>query len=256
MLTYEGYLYGLSLGIPKSQTAILTDDLYGNEVLQRAHAEHTPIIYTLEKSGQSYLDFIHNDWRERALRDRPDWIKTLVRYNPTANKNDLSTTLENLKLVSDFAHDNDFGFMIEPLVPPTDEQKDIMDFDHVLRPELTVQMIREIYDYGIYPNIWKIEGLDTIDFYTHVSEAISLYDSNARIVILGRNESLDNVKKWLSVGAVESSVVGFAVGRTVFLDAIQQFISGNITSEEARKLIGQNYYELYKTFYDAKITSN
>lgn len=252
MITYEGYLHGLSLGIPKLETAILTDDIYGAEVLVRAKNENVPIIYTLEKSGQPQLIFAHDNWQELALHDRPDWIKTLVRYNPTANQQDLAVTRTHLKQVSDFARENGFGFMIEPLVPPTEEQKNIPDFDHVLRPDLTVQMITEIYQADIYPAIWKIEGSDQPDFYKKVSDEVGHYDSDAKIVVLGRNESLENVATWLTTGANDPSVIGFAVGRTVFLEAVKDFISGNITDKEAVNIIGKNYYDLYKVFHDKK----
>ena len=252
MVTYEGYLQALTMGIPKINTAILTDDLYGDEVLSRASVEHVPTIYTLEKSGQEILTFAHDNWQEIVLEKNPTWIKTLVRYNPTADAENLRITRQRLKQVSDFAREHGYGFMIEPLVIPTEEQKTNLDFDHGMRPELTVQMLQEIYEAEIYPTIWKIEGLDTVDFYNHVSDTITHHDASARIVVLGRSESITTVKQWLSAGAQNPMVIGFAIGRTVFADALLEFIRGNITDKEAVTMIANNYYELYTTFIQAK----
>jgi myo-inositol catabolism protein IolC len=252
MVTYEGYLQGVALGVPQTDTAILTDDLYGDEVLARAASDHTPVIYTLEKSGQEILTFAHDNWQEIVLEKNPTWIKTLVRYNPTADSENLRITRQRLKQVSDFAREHGYGFMIEPLVIPTEEQKTNPDFDHVMRPELTVHMLREIYEADIYPTIWKIEGLDTVDFYNHASDTIQHYDASARIVVLGRSESITTVKQWLSAGAQNPMVIGFAIGRTVFADALLEFIRGNITDKEAITIIANNYYELYTTFIQAK----
>ena len=251
-ITYQGYQYGLSLGIPVADTAILTDDIYGKNVIEHAKENHHPLIYTLEKSGQPALVFQHNDWQERILASKPQWIKTLVRYNPTANRTDLDATLTNLKIVSDFAHEHSIPFMIEPLVQPTESQKEISDFDHTMRPDLTVQMIHEIYSAGITPTVWKIEGSDSAEFYTKSADAITSHDTDARIVVLGRNETLEQVCEWLTVGAQNDFVIGFAVGRTVFLDAIKKYLSGEMTNEDAIKQIGENYFKLYQAFINAK----
>ena len=251
-ITYQGYQYGLSLGIPVADTAILTDDIYGKNVIEHAKENHHPLIYTLEKSGQPALVFQHNDWQERILASKPQWIKTLVRYNPTANRTDLDATLTNLKIVSDFANEHSIPFMIEPLVQPTEPQKEISDFDHTMRPDLTVQMIHEIYSAGITPTVWKIEGSDSAEFYTKSADAITSHDTDARIVVLGRNETLEQVCEWLTVGAQNDFVIGFAVGRTVFLDAIKKYLSGEMTNEDAIKQIGENYFKLYQAFTNAK----
>jgi myo-inositol catabolism protein IolC len=254
-IIYEGYQHGITLGIPAQSTAILTDDIYGNQVIIDAKKDNYPLIYTLEKSGQPSLVFQHEDWKERVLQNKPEWIKTLVRYNPDANRTDLDMTLANLKIVSNFAQAHQIPFMIEPLVQPTDEQKNLTDFDHALRPDLTVRMIHEIYDAEILPTIWKIEGSDDINFYNKAADAIASHDTDARIVVLGRNETIEKVSEWISVGAQNSYVVGFAVGRTVFLDSIMNFLHNTMTRDEAVRKIGENYYTIYKAFIDAKTRS-
>lgn len=249
---YQGYQYGLTLGIPKESTAILTDDIYGKTVIDEAKRDRTPLIYTLEKSGQPSLIFQHEDWKDRVIANKPEWIKTLVRYNPEANRADLDATLINLKIVSDFAKEHNIPFMIEPLVQPTESQKEIADFDHAMRPDLTVRMIHEIYNADIFPTVWKIEGSDVVEFYNDAADAIKQHDVDARIVVLGRNETLENVSKWLAVGAQNDYVIGFAVGRTVFLDAVKKYLNKEISKDEAIKKIGDNFYTIYKAFINAK----
>ncbi len=251
-ITYEGYQYGLSLGIPASDTAILTDDIYGKNVIDNAKKNSHPLIYTLEKSGQPSLVFQHDDWQDRVLKNKPEWIKTLVRYNPEANRADLDATLVNAKIVSDFAKAHNIPYMIEPLVQPTDTQKEIADFDHTMRPDLTVRMINEIYEAGIFPTVWKIEGSDDIEFYNKSANAIAAHDTNARIVVLGRNETIETVSTWMATGAQNDYVIGFAVGRTVFLDAIKKYISKEMTRDQAVQQIGENFYKIYKAFTNAK----
>lgn len=251
-IIYEGYQHGLSLGIPVNETAILTDDIYGKNVINEARKNEHPLIYTLEKSGQPSLMFQHDDWQDRVLKNKPQWIKTLVRYNPTANRADLDATLANLKIVSDFSQAHQIPFMIEPLVPPTDGQENVSDFDHTLRPDLTAQMITEIYTAGVRPTVWKIEGSDDIEFYNKAANAIKAGDPDARIVVLGRNETMEHVIQWVTIGAQNDYVIGFAIGRTVFLDSIEQVLHATMTRDEAVQKIGENYYEIYKAFINAK----
>ncbi len=251
-IIYQGYCHGLDLGIPVTSTAILTDDTYGQNVITEAQKNHHPVIMNLEQSGQPALVFQHDDWQKRVLQEKPQWVKTLVRYNPESKREDLDKTLTNLKIVSDFSKSQNIPFMIEPLVPPTDEQRDNPDFDHVLRPDLTVRMINEIYEAGIFPMIWKIEGSDNVEFYNKSATAVASHDTDARIVVLGRNETMEDVSKWLEAGAQNDSVIGFAIGRTVFLDAIKKYMSGEYTNDDAIKEIGERYYQLYKVFTDAK----
>lgn len=251
-ITYQGYLYGVALGIPKEYTAILTDDTYGADVIKKAHADKTPVIYTLEKSGQPHLIFQHENWEHEIESQQPEWIKTLVRYNPDADKNDLTISIENLKKVSDYSKTHSIPLMIEPLVQPTESQKGIADFDHAMRPDLTGRMLEEFYSNGIYPAVWKIEGSDDIEFYNKASAVISKYDPNARIVVLGRNETIEKVSEWIAAGAQNDYVIGFAVGRTVFLDAIKKYMSGEFTNTDAINEIGENYYKLYQAFINAK----
>jgi 5-dehydro-2-deoxygluconokinase len=251
-IIYQGYQYGLTLEIPKESTAILTDDIYGKTVIDQAKHDGTPLIYTLEKSGQPSLVFQHEDWKDRVIANKPEWIKTLVRYNPEANRADLDATLVNLKIVSDFAHEHNVPFMIEPLVQPTEAQKDIPDFDHATRRELTARMIHEIYNAGVFPTVWKIEGSDVIEFYNDAADAIKQHDADARIVVLGRNETIDTVSKWVGIGAQNDYVIGFAIGRTVFLDAVKKYLSKEISKDEAIKEIGTNFYTIYKAFINAK----
>jgi 5-dehydro-2-deoxygluconokinase len=113
-------------------------------------------------------------------------------------------------------------------------------------------MIHEIYNAGIFPTVWKIEGSDVIEFYDQSADAIKQHDADARIVVLGRNETIDTVSKWVGIGAQNDYVIGFAIGRTVFLDAVKKYLSKEISKDEAIKEIGTNFHTIYKAFINAK----
>lgn len=257
-LIYEGLKRSFKLGVPKEEAGVLTDDLFGKTVLEDAIQENLPVILTTEKSGTPFFDFEHEDWKEKINELRPTFTKALVRYNPDGNKEDNTRSLANLKLLSDFSHENNYKFLIEPLIPPTQEQlasvsEDKQRYDAELRPELTMRMIGEFQAAGIEPDIWKIEGFEKKESYEKViTQAREGGRTEVGIISLGRNETDEVVAKWLQAGAQVPGVIGFAVGRTIFLDALKQFKSGEISRSEAVEKIAEKFSNFYKTFTESR----
>ncbi|HLD62834.1 MAG TPA: DUF2090 domain-containing protein, partial [Candidatus Norongarragalinales archaeon] len=63
------------------------------------------------------------------------------------------------------------------------------------------------------------------------------------IITLGRGENKDKVREWLKVGAKIPGVIGFAVGRTVFWDAIKGFKEKTLSRKQAVEMVARNYKE-------------
>jgi len=73
------------------------------------------------------------------------------------------------------------------------------------------------------------------------------------VVVLGRGESEEKVRLWLTVAANIPGVVGFAVGRTVFKEAVLSYHQKSISRDEAVKIIAQNYKNFADLFESARI---
>ena len=65
-------------------------------------------------------------------------------------------------------------------------------------------------------------------------------------MILGRNASVDQVEKWLSAGKGLPGIIGFAIGRTIFWDALLAYKEKKIDRAAAAEKIARSY----KNFYD------
>ena len=263
MLVYKGFKDAVEKLIPKDYAAILCDEEYGDAVLADAQINGFITMLTLEKSGETEFKFQFNDFGEHIQKYHPTFAKVLIRYNP-ADRDDLKLRQKkNLKLVSDYCHENNFKFLLEVLVLPTDEQlKDSggskTKYDRELRADLTREVIKDLQAFGVEPDVWKLEGFETIKDYEKIVNVIKTGGRiNVNLVVLGRGAGEEKVDEWLEtgtkaewleVGPKLEGVIGFAVGRTIFWDALEKFYKGEIGKAEVIQTVSTNFQKFYKVF--------
>ena len=266
MLIYKGFKDALEKLIPTDYAAILCDEEFGGEVLLDALHNRFKTILTVEKSGEDEFKFQYPDFEEHIKKYHPTFVKVLVRYNPEDPDELKNRQKKNLKLVSDFCHDNNYKFLIEVLVIPTQTQlkdagtKDA--YDRKFRCDLTVEMIKELQDFGIEPDVWKLEGFDQVLDYEKVLKTIKREGREfVNLVVLGRGANEEKVDEWLTTGAREEwfevgsrveGVIGFAVGRTIFWDALEKFYKGKIGKTAVIQTVSENFQKFYGVFSQLK----
>lgn len=254
-IIYEGFEIAMRNGIvPKESAAILVDEQFGDEILRDAEKKGYKTCVCAEKSGQEEFAFEYgDDFRVHIDKYKPAYVKTLVRYNPENNEEMNARQAAKLKILSDFCHEGGYGFMLEPLVLPTEKQLDLVDgdkdnYDQNLRPKLMELMMEELQDAGVWPDIWKIEGLEEKDDYEMLAEQARAQGRKSDIIVLGRHASDEQVERWLQAGKNMDGVVGFAVGRTIFWDPLVQVRDREITVREAAQKIASSFEKFYKIF--------
>lgn len=259
MVIYEGFKYGLNLGVPKDEAAILVDEEFGEEVIKNAKSDDVMFAVATEKSGQSEFVFEYgDDFGDHLIRLQPTFAKALLRYNPEDDEELKKRQCERLHKLSEFAKQHQMKFLVEPLIKPSDQQLakvggDKSRYDNEIRPKLVPLMMGELQAAGVEPDIWKIEGmLNPADYTAAVGQARS-GGRETSLIILGRGDKRAMVEAWLKAGARVAGAVGFAIGRTIFWEAIKDLHNGAITKDEAAKIIGTNYFEFYRLFSSEKI---
>lgn len=254
MLIYKGFRKSIEKGIPTDFGAILCDEEFGSEVLLDAKHNGFITILTIEKSGEDLFKFQYEDFKSHIETFKPNFTKVLIKFNPRDIKEDRDAQKKNLKKISDFSRKNGYKFLLEVLVIPTKEQLHEAGgnrgvYDRKIRPGLTVEVIKELQDYGIEPDIWKMEGLEAVsDYRDVVQQAKSGGRKNVNLVILGRGANEEKVDQWLKIGAKVDGVVGFAVGRTVFWSPLEKFYRGQIGKSEVIETICDNFLNFYNIF--------
>lgn len=255
-LIYEGLLWALAHGAPKADAAVLVDEEYGAEVLAEAERAGVRRILTLEKSGTSELELEGGErFAARLDKWRPPYAKILIRYNPHDEAAKNSRTKEKLRTASEACAARGIKFLLELLAVKTEADRDVSAaaFEAHLRPDLVRQTMLEFYAAGIEPSVWKIEGMDDPLELAETARAVQSGGRSDRgLVILGRDEDENKVENWLRVGATAKSVVGFAVGRTVFKSPLLQYDNQEITRPAAAAEIGKRYLEYVKIFEESR----
>jgi 5-dehydro-2-deoxygluconokinase len=112
--------------------------------------------------------------------------------------------------------------------------------------------------FGIEPDVWKLEGFEEAKDYEKVLKAIKTDGrENVNLVVLGRGANEEKVEEWLKTGAKEEwfevgskveGVIGFAVGRTVFWQALEKFHNGEIGKTEVIQTVSENFQKFYRAF--------
>ncbi len=94
-----------------------------------------------------------------------------------------------------------------------------------------------------------MEGFEAVEDYRDViAAARSNGRENVSLVILGRGANEEKVDDWFKIGSKVEGVIGFAVGRTVFWDAIEKFYKGQIGKAEVIDTVRKNFHKFYKVF--------
>lgn len=254
---YEGFQKAVRNGVAKSTAGILVDAQFGSEILADAKAQGFVFASPAEKSGQDEFDFEYgNEYGSAIHRIGPTFVKVLVRYNPEGDKAMNQRQTARLKALSEYCLKSGHKFIFELLVPSTDAQIQSLSgtsvsaksrFDLELRPQLMVRAMAELQAGGVEPDVWKIEGVETVEDAKKVAAQARVGGRrHVGCVILGRGEDDAKVGHWLSTAAKADGFIGFAVGRTIFWDALEGLRKGTLSREAASDKIAG----IYKGFVD------
>jgi 5-dehydro-2-deoxygluconokinase len=67
-------------------------------------------------------------------------------------------------------------------------------------------------------------------------------------VLLGRGASDEKVDHWLRVAAPVDGFVGFAIGRSIWWDALKGFLEGGLDRDAAAQQIADNYLRFIRVY--------
>ena len=260
---YDGFTAALAAGVRADEAGILVDEQFGASILRDAAALGYTTACPAEKSGQEEFDFEYDEhFTDHIEVIDPTFCKVLVRYNPEGDPALNRRQAARLKELSAYLHDKSQSrFMFELLVPAEKAQLDRVKgdkkaYDLELRPRLMVQAIEQFQDAQVEPDVWKIEGLDRReDCEKIVAAARHGGRDKVGCIILGRGEDARKVRDWLTTAARVPGFIGFAVGRTVFWDALVAWRARKTTREEAVAEIARRYKEFVDTFETARALS-
>lgn len=215
----DGYTGSGSLGC-------LFDEETALDVIIEAQKVGLPVTVSMEKSGTQTLELIHGDrFGERLNELRPTFGKILVHYHPE-HEDENSMQREIIKRASDWCETNGAPLMLEIL----------LDKKPGPTPDDMLKVFAELHGAGIKVGLWKIEGFDKAEDWQKIAP-----EAQAPMIILGRGQNATAVATWVEAAAKSGVVDGFAIGRTIFQDALSAYSQGTISRADAIQKIAENY---------------
>jgi 5-dehydro-2-deoxygluconokinase len=248
-LIFEGMVEALERGgVDPHAIGVLVDEQFGGEIPTEAKQRDLKLAMPVERSGQDTFDFEYGErFGEHIEKFDPDFSKVLVRYNPDGDGEANREQAAKLRRLCEWLHERERKFLFELLVPAEPAQLEAVGgdtdrYDAELRPELMRRTIVELQEQRVEPDVWKIEGVD------ERSDAETLARTTRRdgrdgvvCVLLGRGASTEKVDHWLSQAAPVDGFVGFAIGRSIWWDALKGFLGGELERAAAAERIAESY---------------
>jgi 5-dehydro-2-deoxygluconokinase len=258
-IIFEGFKKAIAAGVPKDKAGILVDEQFGTAILQEAKSLGYMTACPAEKSGQDEFDFEYGaEFGAHIAKFAPTFVKVLVRYNPESDAVLNRRQSARLKELSEYCHANHNKFMFELLVPATKEQLaqvggDTSRYDKERRPALMIQAMKELQEFGVEADIWKLEGLETEEDSRKVAAQAKVGGrTNVGVIVLGRGENEEKVRHWLTTAAKVPGLIGFAVGRTIFWEPLKGAKDGKWSKEEAANRVAKNFKGFCDLWQDAR----
>jgi myo-inositol catabolism protein IolC len=256
-LVWDGFRVAHEAGLPDG-AGILVDEEMGADVAAEARDLGIPFAMPVERSGQNVFDFEYDDDFDEHIRSfDPTFAKVLVRWNPDDDPEIKLVQGERLRRLGDWLRAEGRRFLFELLVPASDRQLTMVGgdktvYDTRMRPMLMLDTIDEIRSAGVEPDVWKIEGIHSPED-AHLIGDFTRADDRSRVasVVLGRGADDSLVDHWLRTGAPVPGYAGFAIGRSIWWDAVAGWKEGKITPTDAANAIAAKYRRFIDVYLGA-----
>jgi myo-inositol catabolism protein IolC len=220
---------------PAGTVGALVDEENGAAAARAAKEHGLPVAMSAERSSVPEFDFEYGEDFARHVEDfEPDFVKVLARYNPEGDRQLNRRQAERLARLSDYLAPRETKYLFELLVPPELHQLAAVDgdserFASELRPQLVAAAIAEAARAG---------GRDGVG-----------------CVVVGAGADEATVASWLRQAATVDGFIGFAIGRTIFWDALKGWLAGEHDRETAVDTIAGNYRRTIELYESAAATA-
>ena len=219
---------------------VLLDSTYGQNALYKAAKAGLWIGRPVEKPGSRPLDLEPMHLAEWPVTHT---VKCLCFYHPGDNEELKARQERELARVHDAARSAGRELLIE-----------IIAGRHgPLGDDTVASVLQQLYALGIKPDWWKLEPQKSAPAWRAIEEVISMNDPYCRgVVLLGLEAPESELISAFRAASGAKLVKGFAVGRTIFADAADQWLSGKMTDEEAVADIAAKFERLVSAWKEVE----
>ncbi len=210
----------------KKGFGIICDSHFGRAALFKADEYGLWIARPMEKPGSVPLEFEPGEDLGAHLFEWPvtHTIKCLAYYHPQ-DPQDISNAQDRALLqLQEAALKIGREFLIEI----------ISSSSRPLSDNTIAAVLDHLYGLGIRPDWWKLEPLTSPTAWQAIDRVITDNDPDCRgVVILGQEADQSALEAAFRASSTSQHVRGFAVGRTIFMNAAERWLKGEIDDEAA-----------------------
>ncbi|MGB3831747.1 MAG: 5-dehydro-2-deoxygluconokinase [Mesorhizobium sp.] len=122
-----------------------------------------------------------------------------------------------------------------------------------LDPTTVPRALDELYALGIRPDWWKLEPQASAAAWADIGATVRRHDPWCRgVVLLGLEAPQDELEAAFAATADAPIVKGFAVGRTIFSHAAEEWFAGRMTDEAAVADMASRFRQLTEAWLGAR----
>jgi 5-dehydro-2-deoxygluconokinase len=223
----------------------LLDDTYGREAMFDAAKLGLWIGRPLEQPGSRPLQFEFTQDVGARLVDWPvtHTIKCLAFYHPDDPQKLRTEQSQKLRTLYEAARKVGRELLVEIIAGKNGP----MD-DHTIARAMT-----ELYALGIKPDWWKLEPQASPKAWDEIAKVIDAQDPFCRgIVLLGLEAPQEELAKGFKAVSGKKYVKGFAVGRTIFNEAAQEWLRDTISDDAAVTMMAEKFSSLVNIWNEAQ----
>lgn len=225
---------------------ILCDDRLGRAALHAAAGSGLWIGRPTESPGSRPLAFereLGPDLGGLAEWPREQVVKVLCFCHPDDDPALMDTQAASVQRLFAAARRNGLEFLLE-IIPSRVGAVGV---------GTTAALIRRFYALGVYPDWWKLEPMTSDAAWHAACAAIADHDPRCRgIVVLGLDAPEAALAASFARAARHDLVRGFAVGRTIFGQAAQDWFAGRLDDEGAVAAMAARYARLCALWDEAR----
>jgi 5-dehydro-2-deoxygluconokinase len=223
---------------------IITDEVYGREVLELAAGRHW-VARPIEAAGATPLAFVGGADVGLTLREWPvtQTVKCLVHWQPEDPPAIAEAQARQLRILGEACRGTGHELLLELIA-------------NAKRPgdgRATLEMIRRVYALGLKPDWWKLASPDEPADWRLIGEAVAAADPFCRgVLLLGFDAPLAELEASFAAAARAPICKGFAIGRSIFGQPAEDWLARRIGDEAAVAAMAGAYGRLIEIWRKAR----
>ena len=224
----------------QENVGILLDEEYAESSLHAASDHDIWIGRPIEKAGVFPLELTEEPDIGSRLANWPvnHCVKVLA---PLRNDDPKDIYEHQVKLLSQLAQAcrlTNHELLLEIITKRNDK---------ACSPEQILSLMQKLYEDNIYPDWWKLEPIENVEFWSKANDIVQQFDPYAQgIIVLGMDAPSDKLASVFDLCKNYKHVKGFAVGRSIFFETARKWFGNKITNQQAKDEMFNKFTKLIK----------